>query len=152
MRLFAWIRKMFFLCYNNNVLRYIFYGGLTTLVNLGVYALERKLFGIPVLPANVISVAASILFAYFTNSRFVFHTKARGFGEHFSEFVRFVGARLSTMAIEVFGVTWMAEGLHIDDMVAKFVTQFIVLALNYVFSKFLIFTKGRKREDTRDNS
>ena len=143
MRLVRWIRKMFFLCYNQPVLRYIFYGGLTTLVNLIVYALMRSVFGIGILPSNVISVTSAILFAYFTNSRFVFHTKAVTFAEHFSEFVRFVGARLATLAIEVFGVTWMAEGLHMNDMLAKFIIQFIVLALNYVFSKFLIFTKKK---------
>ena len=51
-------------------------------------------------------------------------------------------------AIEVFGVTGMAEGLHMNDMAAKIVIQFIVLALNYVFSKFLVFTRagGRKKE------
>ena len=147
MRLFAWIRKMFFLCYNNRVLRYIFYGGLTTLVNLGVYALSRWIFQIPVLPANVVSASAAILFAYFTNSRFVFETKASGVREHFSEFIRFVGARLSTMFIEVFGVTWMAEGLHMNDMAAKVIILVIVLALNYVFSKFLVFTSGRQRKE-----
>ena len=147
MRLLRWIQKLFFLCYNNRVLRYIFYGGLTTLVNLGVYALERRIFHIPVLPANVVSASAAILFAYFTNSRFVFETKASGVREHFSEFVRFVGARLGTMVIEVFGVTWMSEGLHMNDMAAKVIIQFIVLALNFIFSKFLVFTKGRKPKE-----
>ena len=140
---FRWVKKMFFMCYNNHVLRYVFYGGLATLVNLAVYALTRQVLRVPVLPANVISVTSAILFAYFTNSRFVFHSKACGFREHFSEFIRFVTARLVTMAIEVFGVTWMAEGLKVNDMAAKIVIQFVVLALNYVFSRFLIFVKGK---------
>ena len=144
MAFFRWIRKMFFLCYNQRVLRYIFYGGLTTLVNLGTYAAERRLLHIPVLPANIVSVSAAILFAYFTNSRFVFGTQARSFIQRVSEFARFTGARLFTMAIEVFGVTWMVEGLKADDMLSKFAVQFIVLVLNYVFSRFFVFTKRRK--------
>ena len=47
------------------------------------------------------------------------------------------------MAIEVGGVFLMAEVLHIHDFIAKFVIQFIVLVLNYIFSKLLVFTKGK---------
>ena len=139
MRLFRWIKKWFFICYNNKILRYVFYGGLTTLVNLGVYYFLRLVFKVPIVPANVVSVAAAILFAYFVNSRFVFDTKAVGMKEHLAEFVKFVGARLSTMAIEVWGVWFMAEVMHINDLAAKVIIQFIVLALNYVFSRFIVF-------------
>ena len=140
-RLFLWVKKWFFIFYNNHILRYIFYGGLATLVNLGVYYFLRLAFNIPITPANVVSVACAILFAYFTNSRFVFQSKAETFGERFQEFVKFVGARLSTMVIEVGGVWLMADVLHIHDFIAKLVIQFIVLALNYVFSKLLVFRK-----------
>ena len=139
--MYSLIRRLFWKCYNNHVLRYIFFGGLATLVNLGTYYLLRALFHVPVTPANVTAVVCAILFAYFTNSRFVFASKARGFGQRFPEFVRFVGARISTMVIEVGGVWLMADVLHINDYFAKFVIQFVVLALNYVFSKWLVFTK-----------
>ena len=139
--MFRLIRKWFFICYHNKILRYVFYGGLTTLVNLVVYFLLRKLLHVPIVPANIVSVTAAILFAYYVNSRFVFETKAVGFSEHLSEFVRFVGARLSTMALEVGGVWFMAEVIHMNDYFAKVLIQFIILVLNYVFSKFLVFTK-----------
>jgi len=48
------------------------------------------------------------------------------------------------MAIEVAGVWFFAEIIHMNDMAGKFITQFVVLALNYIFSKFLVFTSGRK--------
>ena len=143
MRFFQWIRKMFFLCYNNRVLRYIFYGGLSTLVNLGVFWLLRRAAGVPLVPANTISVICAILFAYYVNSRFVFESKARGFSERWPEFVKFVTARLTTMAIEVGGVPLLVNGLHMHELAAKIIIQFIVLALNYVFSKFLIFVKKK---------
>ena len=77
--MFKWIKDLFFKCYNNRVLRYCFYGGLATLVNLGSYYLMRHF--IPQMPytvANIISVLLAIIFAYFTNSRFVFRSKAQG--------------------------------------------------------------------------
>ena len=137
--MFSWIKKMFWTCYNNRVLRYIYYGGLATLVNLGTYGILRHFLGLNVTVANVISVATAILFAYYTNSRFVFETKSATVRERFPEFVKFVSARLSTMVVEVGGVWLMADVLHINDYLAKFVIQFIVLALNYVFSKVLVF-------------
>lgn len=134
------IRAAFFKCYHNRILRYIFFGGLTTLVNLGVYYFLRLTFNLNINVANLISISGAIVFAYFTNSRFVFQSKANGLKQRLSEFVKFVSARLSTMAIEIGGVWLMASVMHINDYAAKFVIQFIVLALNYIFSKLLVFT------------
>ena len=51
-------------------------------------------------------------------------------------FCKFISARLLTMVIEVGGVWLLCEKMGMNGMVGKFCTQFIVLALNYVFSKF----------------
>lgn len=139
------IKELIIKCWNNDVLRYIFFGGCTTLVNLACYYILRLLTSINMNVANTISVAVAILFAYFVNSRFVFVSEAVDFRQRFGEFTKFVSARLSTMVIEVGGVWLMVDFMHINDLIAKFVIQFIVLALNYVFSKFLVFTKKDKK-------
>jgi len=131
-------------CWNNPVLKYIFFGGCATLVNLGSYYVIRLVTDIEINTANTISVCIAILFAYFTNSKFVFESKAVLLKDKFSEFVKFVSARLVTMVIEVWGVWLMVDWLRMNDYLAKFLIQFIVLALNYIFSKFLIFTKKDK--------
>ena len=59
-------------------------------------------------------------------------------------FCKFISARLMTMVIEVGGVWLLVAKLGMNDMVGKFATQFIVLILNYVFSKFFVFTTGKK--------
>ena len=137
------IKELILKCWNNDVLRYIFFGGCTTLVNLVCYYVLRLTTPINMNIANTISVIAAILFAYFVNSRFVFRSEAKNFSQRFEEFIKFVGARLSTMIIEVGGVWLMAEVMHINDLIAKFVIQFIILVLNYIFSKFLVFTKKK---------
>lgn len=139
------IKELIIKCWNNDVLRYIFFGGCTTLVNLVCYYALRLFTAINMNVANTIAVAISILFAYFVNSRFVFKSEATSFRQHFGEFTKFVSARLSTMVIEVGGVWLMVDFMHINDLIAKFVIQFIVLALNYIFSKFLIFTKKEEK-------
>lgn len=134
-----WIQKL----YENDVIRYIFWGGCTTLVNLVSFYIMRAI-EIPLMSANVISIILAILFAYVVNSRFVFHDQCETLRDHIQPFLKFISARLVTMGIEVGGVWLLAEIMEFQDMFAKFCTQFIVLALNYIFSKFMIFTTGKK--------
>ena len=135
--------------YHNSVIRYAFFGGLTTLVNMVMYFLlthftplgnTEELQAV----ANTISVFISIVFAFVTNSKYVFESEARGFKAHMNEFVKFTGARLSTMFIDVGGVYLFVKVWGFNDMVVKLILQFVVIVLNYFFSKFLVFVKKEK--------
>ena len=137
------MEKLILKMYENDVIRYIFWGGCTTLVNLVSFYLMR-IAGLPLMAANIISIILAILFAYVVNSRFVFHDSCETLKDHIQPFVKFISARLVTMVIEVGGVWLLAVVMGFHDMVAKFCTQFLVLVLNYIFSKFLIFTTGKK--------
>ena len=137
-----WIRKLF----ESSVIRYIFFGGCTTLVNLiSFYILRRA--GVQLTVANVISIILAILFAYVVNSKYVFQDKCERLKDHIQPFCKFISARLITMVIEVGGVWLLVEIMGMNDMIGKFLTQFIVLALNYVFSKLFVFTTGKKKEN-----
>lgn len=140
------IWKLITWCWNNSVLRYIFLGGCATLVNLGCYYILRMTTDMNLNVANLISIAVAIIFAYFTNSRFVFESVANTFSDRCKEFIKFICARLSTMAIELGGVWLMANILYINDYIAKFLIQFIVLVLNYIFSKLFVFKKEKTEE------
>ena len=137
------MKKLILKMYENDVIRYIFWGGCTTLVNLVSFYLMR-IAGLPLMAANIISIILAILFAYVVNSRFVFHDSCETLKDHIQPFVKFISARLVTMVIEVGGVWLLAVVMGFHDMVAKFCTQFLVLVLNYIFSNFLIFTTGKK--------
>ena len=129
--------------YASSVVRYVFFGGCTTLVNLiSFYVLRKLRVGLNI--ANVISIILAILFAYVVNSRFVFQDKCQTLADHIRPFCKFISARLVTMVIEVGGVWLLVSVMGMNDMIGKFLTQFIVLILNYIFSKFLVFTSGRK--------
>ena len=132
----AWISRL----YANKVVRYVFFGGCTTLVNLISFYLLRRI-GLELTVANLISIILAILFAYIVNSVFVFRDKCDSLMDHVSPFLRFIGARVFTMVIEVAGVWLLVEKLGMADMAGKLVTQFIVLVLNYLFSRFFVFTR-----------
>ena len=64
--------------YRNQGIRYIFFGGCTTFVNLGSYALLRTVLGVDMTLANVLAIFLSILFAYAVNKQFVFESRTHG--------------------------------------------------------------------------
>ena len=136
--------------YQNDVIRYVFFGGCTTLVNLVCFFVLRKC-RVELNIANLILIITAILFAYVVNSRYVFQDKCETFKDHIRPFCKFISARLVTMVIEVGGVWLLVEVCKMNDMAGKFITQFIVLALNYIFSKFFVFTTGKsKKSDLTD--
>ena len=125
--------------YHDSRIRYLFFGGCTTLVNLGLFAVLKGPLGIDYRISNFFSVAAAICFAFVVNKLFVFQSRTSSFTEGFREFIRFVLGRLVTMAVEVGGVPFCVEILHQPEMIAKLETQVIVTVVNYFISKFLVF-------------
>lgn len=120
---------------------YIFFGGLTTLVNIGCYALLADLLHIHYLASNAIALVISILFAYVTNRIWVFESKKTGFQAVLVEFGLFIGCRLISALMDML-LMYLFVGLaRMDDMLAKCIVQVAVIIANYVFSKIIIFRK-----------
>lgn len=130
---------------NDSRIRYLFFGGLTTIVNMGLFALLKGPVGIDYRISNFISVAIAICFAFVVNKLYVFQSKTSSFQETFAEFYKFVLGRLVTMAVEVGGVPFCVEIIHQPEMLAKLETQIIVMVVNYFISKFLVFRGTGKR-------
>lgn len=122
--------------------RYIIVGVLTTAVNFSVFEILQKIALFPLTINNIISIVASICFAYWSNARFVFNSQASGIGEKIKEFSQFFSARLVTMIIEVVGVYVLAQMLSIHATLSKIAVNVIVLILNYFFSKWLFTTNS----------
>ena len=124
---------------HKEIIRYIIFGGMTTVVNFAVFYFIDTILGISYLIANAISIAVSILFAFFTNKWFVFQTKSENFGEWFREFMLFLSLRMGTSVFDMLSMWLLVQFASMDSNLAKLLTQFIVVALNYVFSKLFIF-------------
>lgn len=138
-----WMKKVI----RNQAVRYLFFGGCTTLVNIGSYALLRYLAGVDMTTANFLSIGLAILFAYVVNKLFVFESRCETFWELVKECGQFIGMRLTTMFIEVFGVILLTCVWGMYDMIAKLVIQVVVLALNYIFSKVFVFRHKAETEE-----
>ena len=123
---------------------YVFFGGLTTLVNWGLYWVLAKPLGVPYLWATALAQVAAILFAYVTNRTWVFESKARGAGEIFLEMVRFFGARGVSFLLDLLCMYVGVDLLHIPDTWMKLFANILVIIANYVFSKLFVFRPSRR--------
>ncbi len=118
------------------IISYIFFGVLTTLVNLIVYKF-CLLFGIHYVIASVIAWIVAVLFAFFTNSKWVF--KMDNSKSISKQMFEFVSGRVFTGILETFGLIILVDGFNNDEMIAKYIMMVFVVLSNYFISKFLVF-------------
>lgn len=147
--------KRMFIKYKE-VIMYLIFGVLTTIVSWGSYAVfemvfEKAIVDVNVLVAvsNVLSWVAAVLFAYVTNKLFVFESKSFKPTTVFKELGLFVGSRLISGVVEWVGVpllVWI--GLNqtifgVEGMFAKVLVSVIVVIINYILSKLIVFRKEK---------
>lgn len=121
------------------VILYVVFGLLTTLINIGSFYIMTAFFHWDNNLANNIAIVLAVLFAYITNKDLVFHSKAEGFSEKFIEFCKFILGRLVTMFIESVGGSLMFEYIPIPTIISKCLITIIVIILNFFISKFFAF-------------
>ncbi len=134
---------------------YVIFGALTTIVNLITLKAFNLILGDErYLLSNVIAWFVSVIFAYITNKLFVFESKSMKTNVVAKELVSFFSARIFSLVIEEIGLFLLVDiaglgekvieifGIGIGGiMISKIILAVVVVILNYVFSKFLIFKK-----------
>ena len=126
------------------VVLYIFFGVLTTIVNIGVFSILVSLFkNLDENIANIIAIVLAVLFAYFTNKDLVFASQASNFKEKFQEFVKFMIGRAFTMVVEILGFYLLFNMLNWNKFISKCLITILVIILNFFISKFFAF-KSKK--------
>ncbi len=125
----------------SEIVNYLIVGVLTTLVSVVIYGIFTKVFHVNYMISNVISWICSVSFAYVTNKKFVFKSKCNNDKAVLIEIYQFFKYRLFSLVIDVLLMYLFVEVFIIDDMIAKIIVQFIVIALNYIFSKLFVFKK-----------
>lgn len=135
-----------------HLILYLVFGVATTLVNWLVYIPCIRLFGsdpskFQITLCNAVAWLAAVTFAYVTNKLFVFESKCMAPRFVLAEIVKFFGARIFSGLFEIFlpGIL-MSAGLSqtvfgVEGAVAKALTSVLVIVMNYVLSKLLVFRK-----------
>ena len=129
------------------IINYLIFGFLTTIVSVVTYIIfantlfsNKGIFDIQC--ANVLSWICAVAFAYITNRLFVFKSDTVG-KEKIKEIFNFVIARFFSLIIDMFMMFLLFNVMHIDDTISKIIVQFIVVIMNYIFSKVMVFKKRK---------
>ena len=144
------------------LLLYLIFGVLTTLVNLLTFWSFTKILGDELyLINNAIAWVVGVIFAFVTNKLFVFESKSWNVKIAGKELTEFVGARLFSFGVEEGGMWLFVDILAFGEksltlfgititgqIIAKLVLAVIVVILNYFFSKFIIFKKNKNQGDS----
>jgi len=120
------------------IISYVFWGVMTTAVNYASYTLLTELLHVHYLTSTIIAWTISVLFAYFVNKLFVFQSRGWGWNA-LRELWQMVASRLFSLGLEM-GILWLfVDMLCFDDTVIKLIANVVVVVVNYVLSKFIIF-------------
>lgn len=133
------MRKML----NCEIIRYIFFGILSTIINIVVFFVLINLT-VAYTVATVSASIVSILFAFFTNKKYVFLSESTNRRQNIIEMVKFMLSRVITLLIDFLGMILFIEVVSFSETTSKVLMNIIVIMLNYLFSKFLVFIDIRK--------
>ena len=121
---------------DRELILYVVFGAFTFFVNLISYFFFANLLGINYLVSNAIAWFLSVLFAYVTNRIWVFESKSPNI---LKEMSLFFGGRIFSGVVDMLLMYTFIDLLVFDDTISKIVVQVIVIILNYIFSKLIVF-------------
>jgi len=136
---------------HQQAMKYIIFGGLTTLVNIIVYLLFARIIFknfadyIRVNLSNSLALVLSIAFAYITNKLYVFKSTNKNKKELIQEIGKFIGCRVFTAIIDIVLLEVTVVIMHWHEILMKILVNILVIVLNFIFSKIIVF-KNKERE------
>ena len=130
---------------NREAILYLLFGGFTTLINIVSYSLLYYAAGFSNTLSNILAWIVSVAFAYITNKLFVFENKSFALPKLFVELFSFFSCRLLTGILDLGIMFLFVDVLLMNALLIKVISNVVVIILNYVASKFLIF-KRRKSQ------
>jgi putative flippase GtrA len=134
-KLIAFIKKQ------KSLILYAVFGVLTTLVNFLVFFPLYNYFGLTVALSNAIAWLLAVLFSFFTNKPFVFGSNNWTAKNTLRELANFIGCRLITGVLETLLLYVLVDVLYFNGSLWKIIISVLVVILNYIFSRLIVFKK-----------
>ena len=130
---------------NKEIILYLIVGALTTLISFVVQWFFKDVISLPfAFLSTFIAWAVSVLFAFFANKIIVFEKKEKkGF---FIELILFYTSRILTGALEIGAMALFVDVLLLNYWAIKIIANIVIIILNYVLSKFIVFRKDKENK------
>ena len=127
---------------NKEIINYLVCGFLTFMVSMFIYTLFSEILKINVLVSNVLTWLIAVYFAFAINKKFVFESNKKVTGE----LIQFYGGRIVTLFVEQAILYIFIIRLSFDNLIIKLIAQVVIIILNYIISKFIVFKKEKDGE------
>ncbi|MBU3851897.1 MAG: GtrA family protein [Candidatus Paralactobacillus gallistercoris] len=116
-------------------IRYLFVGGITTVINFVALFVLSKVCHLPLLIANSLAWLISIIWAFFANKSIVYRSKYTTIANFFQELIGFFGARLFSLVLDDGIMLIGVHLLHQNELIVKLIDQVVIVITNYILGK-----------------
>lgn len=128
------------------LIKYLLFGGLTTLINIAAYTILYQRLGITNIMSTIIAWVIAVIFAFITNKLSVFNSKRFDHMTLLYEAFSFFGARIITGIIDT-GIMYLSvDVFHLNEIIWKIISNILVIFLNYIASTFFVFKKSQNNK------
>lgn len=131
---------------HKDILSYLLFGFLTTLVNVVIYWICAHALYFPTTQSAAIAWFAAVVFAYLTNRKLVFHSKAKKKKDVLIEIAAFFVCRLLTGLLDIIIMHVFVDKYGQPDIIVKIISNIVVIIANYILSKLVIFRKDNEKD------
>ena len=123
------------------ILLYLFFGGVTVFLNIFLFFVINQITELDELVNNVICWIVCVIFQFFTNRTWVFNKGVNTLDEFLKQMVSFISGRIITLFIEELILAMFIYRFGFNLIIIKIIAQIIVIILNYIISKTVVFKK-----------
>lgn len=127
------------------LIKYFIIGVITTIINYAIFVIFSSIINFDIHVSNIIAWIVSVIFAYFTNKLFVFESKSFKIDVLLKEIASFGGARVFSFLLEEVILYIFVNKLKMNQLIIKLVANVVVMVVNYVLSKFIIFKTKKEK-------
>lgn len=123
---------------------YLFWGVVSTIANVASYWLCYNVLHFSNMTSTLVAWVVAVLIAFITNKLWVFESRNTSFQENLKEIFSFFGFRVVSELFDLAIMYWAVDMMQMNGLVWKIIANVIVVILNYIFSKFIIFKKSSR--------
>jgi putative flippase GtrA len=127
----------------NEIVMYLLFGVLTTVINILCYVFLREYLHIEYILSTTIAWLISVVFAFLTNKKYVFKSNFTELDAVIQEFFSFTFFRVVSLGMDLGIMVVLVEIIKIDDFIAKIAANIVVVIMNYIVSKYVVFRTKR---------
>ena len=136
---------------HKSTILYLIFGVSSTVINMIIYYICYDIMRINNVVSTLLAWIAAVIFAFITNKQLVFGSESWDFKTLKDEVIKFTGCRIATGLLDIIFMYGAVDLLRMNALIMKFISNIIVVVLNYIASRLIIFTNKKENVTNEKN-